>query len=303
MLAMLAVAAVAASTFSPPDCVTRHWQRPANGPLVVTIDHKRGLWEISPSGAVIRRLTAGFPGAGDSDPQFSADHRHIAYLHGTRELWVRGIGGGARRVLAPPAAGDELEDPRWSPDGRWIAFVRRTSDHATGHATLDVARVHPDGTGLESLGPVSEETSPEPLAWSPNGKCIVSQWGDLGDLRLAIGPVRTRTTVGAFIFGNRLYGEHDIETDVPLGAEFSPDGRVVYVEDTDYIWAVRLDRQARLRLAIPGKAGSPVPSPDGRMLAFKATHSRHTYAYVSRLRSRRAVRLPHVLGVVDWWAG
>jgi hypothetical protein len=221
---MLAAAAVLAGGFPPPDCVTSHWRRPANGPLIVALAHKPGLWEMSPAGTVIRRLTAGFPGV---DPQFSADRRRFAYLHGNR-LWVRDVvGGEAHRVLALPGPSDEIEDARWSPDGHWIAFVRRVYPADEGPQTLDVARIRPDGTGLESLGPVSAETFPEPFDWSPNGACIVSQWDELGDLRLSVGPVLTRAAEGYFVFGEGLPLGHGPRTDVPLSADFSPDGRVL----------------------------------------------------------------------------
>jgi dipeptidyl aminopeptidase/acylaminoacyl peptidase len=110
------------------------------------------------------RLTVN-PGA-DTSPAWSPDGRWIAHLtttdvdaiwYATAHLAVIPSAGGEARVLTR-----ELDrnpsSPRWSDDGRWIWFG--LEDSAEDH----IARIRPDGTGLER--PVSGPLSAGAFDWA-----------------------------------------------------------------------------------------------------------------------------------------
>lgn len=97
----------------------------------------------------------------------SPDGTTLAYVHlqPEGENWwaaatIRTIGvdgTGDRAVTTHPGPADGCE---YSPDGAWILFNTEQFSDAPGHAQL--ARVRPDGTGLEQL------TSDERVNWFPH---------------------------------------------------------------------------------------------------------------------------------------
>jgi dipeptidyl aminopeptidase/acylaminoacyl peptidase len=303
MIAAFAAAALLAPPFAPPDCVTAHWRPRTNGSLVVVLAHARGLWEMSPRGRLIRRLTAAFPGRGDADVALSPDGRLAAYAHSGKHrhgVWVRNLRTGqAHPAFASARDGVTVDKPAWSPDGRQVAFLRGIDGRSPRG---DVAAVHPDGSGLRSLGPVSLETFPAPLAWSPNGACIASQSGQIGALNIHVGAAFARAEQGYKVYGTGIPLPGGGHGDTPILATFSADGRQLLVTDAirdgHRIYAVRMDRPAPVTQPVRGTAVDPLPAPDGKRLAYR----RRDGVYVGAIGSRHERRLPHVSQAIAWWA-
>jgi TolB protein len=119
------------------------------------------LYRASLTGGAARRITPD-----DGFLHFlhgvSPDGRTLAYVgiepgrwtSGT--LWTIGADGrGSRQLTSGPGADD---GPEYSPDGEWIYF--NTERFSPGHA--QIARIHPDGTGLEQL------TGDDRVNWFPH---------------------------------------------------------------------------------------------------------------------------------------
>ncbi|WP_144715228.1 PD40 domain-containing protein [Curtobacterium pusillum] len=95
----------------------------------------------------------------------SPDGTELAYVRldeSSDTVWSSGTiramavdGSADRAVTTEPAAAD---GPEWTPDGTWILF--NTEQFGAGHA--QVARVRPDGSGLEQL------TVDEHVNWFPH---------------------------------------------------------------------------------------------------------------------------------------
>jgi len=113
------------------------------------------------------------PYSAQVDPVFSPD--------GAQIVVGAGDGGGLVSVpvgLGPPRALTTAHvdrDPIWSPDGSLLAFMR-----SVPRGTSDVWLVRPDGTGLRKLTttPIPPSgvahTGSSPLAWSPDGKRLLT---------------------------------------------------------------------------------------------------------------------------------
>jgi dipeptidyl aminopeptidase/acylaminoacyl peptidase len=305
-LALLPGAHAAAAM--PQLCVTTRARR-RNGDMVVSRAHTRGLWLASPTGRVIRRLTPpSFPGPHDLSLSFSPDHRRIAYAHlaahAQWQIWIYDIARGRGHRVHGGGRHEQVDEVRWSPDGRRLAFQR--TRHLPNHPEMDVAVVRPNGRGLRSLYPeASQPNYPSPLAWSPNGKCIAFQVGDLYDSGVAVAPSNRASGEAGFVWRTNVALPDGQTAQGPAEAVFAPDGRRIYVTDeTSPGYSNRIDSASVLQ---PGPESiktplhvegvSPVPSPDGRKLAF--TRQR---AFIAPTAGGRARALPGIRTVYEWWA-
>jgi TolB protein len=120
------------------------------------------LYEASLAGGPVRRVTH------EDRMHFlhgvSPDGRTLAYvgIEGQRwnegTLWTISAAGGESRPLT---VGDGPDDgPEYHPDGSWIYFNTERFSTTPGHA--QIARIRPDGAGLEQL------TSDERVNWFPH---------------------------------------------------------------------------------------------------------------------------------------
>ncbi|GAA2889717.1 hypothetical protein Acy02nite_32330 [Actinoplanes cyaneus] len=127
------------------------------------------LYEASLRGGAVRRVTH------EDRMHFlhgvSPDGATLAYvgIEGQRwdagNLWTIGSGGGPSTRLTSPGSGPD-DGPEYTPDGAWIYF--NTERFGPG---AQIARIRPDGTGLEQL------TFDERVNWfphlSPDGRLAV----------------------------------------------------------------------------------------------------------------------------------
>lgn len=94
-------------------------------------------------------------------PSWSPDGNRITYQFNNK-VYITDSSGGAPRLLTSNAV-----FPAWSPDGEWIAFA---SNRIGG--SLDIYRLHPDGTGLERLTSApGTEFDPR---WTSDGRIVFS---------------------------------------------------------------------------------------------------------------------------------
>jgi len=167
-------------------------------------------------------------------PQFSPDGRFIAYVTWTDQemgqVWKMRADGGSPTKLTRVAG--HYVNPAWSPKGDRIAFIA--------------------GSGAEARGQQPENDTYYEIRW-------VSASGGDATMVTATAPgdaVRFHPTVAWSADGERLFFAEFIPPDKPYA-----DGK------TDLV-SVRLDGTDKKRPLRFKQAENPVPSPDGRWVAF-----------------------------------
>lgn len=184
------------------------------------------------------------------------------------------MGGKATRLTSGPSFDMQ---PRFSPDGTKIAF---TSDRAGGD---NIWIMDADGTDPQQ---VSEETFRlvNGPAWTPDGQYLLARKHFTSTRSLGAGEVWMYHISGGS--GLQLTERNNDQQDQGNEISLSPDGRYVYFSEDltggstfQYnkdpnagIYGIRrLDRETgELRNLIAGAGGAarPVPSPDGKKIAF-----------------------------------
>ncbi|MBX2858718.1 MAG: amidohydrolase family protein [Cellvibrionaceae bacterium] len=204
-----------------------------NGKTII-FDMLGDIYTLPIKGGVARALTAGI--AWNFQPSFSPDGSKIAFISdrgGKDNIWIMNADGSEPQQVSKETE-HLIHNPAWSPDGQWIAarkgFVSRRSI-----AAGEIWMYHVDGgSGLQ-------------LVERPNGEDAQKSMGE---------------------------------------PAYSPDGRYLYYsqdatsgrvwrynkDSTGQIFVIkRLDLEKNQSLTLtggPGGAIRPVPSPDGRSLAF-----------------------------------
>jgi len=232
-----------------------------------------------------------------SDVDVSPDGRTIVFdMLG--DLYSLPITGGEARALTESAAWDI--QPRFSPDGRHIAFI---SDRG-GADNIWIMRA--DGSDARAVSAEREHTVFNP-SWSPDGEYLLGRKGFMSSRTLPAGEIWLFHVNGGE--GLQLVQRRDGDISQKNIAEpvFSRDGRYVYFSQDDTPGAAwtynsdsttgifvikRLDRQTgevEVIVSGPGGAIRPLPSPDGKLLAFvKRVARRQTSAlYLKDLSSGR----------------
>jgi len=193
------------------------------------------------------------------------------------DLWTVPIEGGEAKGLTQGIPWDY--QPRFSPDGKSIAFI---SDRAGGD-NLWVMRA--DGTGARALTEEKDNLVHNPW-WSPDGLYVVAKKGFTSTRSIPAGEIWLFSLGGGggLQLTERPNGPKDQKN--MADPAFSPDGRYVYFsqdatpgriweynkDSTGQIFVIkRLDRlrgETEVIAGGPGGAVRPVPSPDGKRLAF-----------------------------------
>ncbi|MFL6676973.1 MAG: hypothetical protein ACJ8IK_01425, partial [Burkholderiaceae bacterium] len=191
------------------------------------------------------------------------------------DLYTLPIAGGEARPLTHSIAWEM--QARWSPDGRRIAYI---SDAGGGD---NVWVMNADGTDAKAVTKEDFRLLYTP-AWSPDGQYIAARKHFTGSRSLGSGEIWLYHASGAGK-GVQLNEKPNWQKDLGEPA-FSPDGRYVYFsqdvtpgtqfeynkDSNGEIFDIqRIDlRDGSVEPFVTGQGGAvrPVPSPDGKQLAF-----------------------------------
>lgn len=124
----------------------------------------------------------------NEQPAFSPDGKTVAFFSARRDiavsqfsvlegyaLHVVDVATKAERELTKPDAfTTRIHPPVWSPDGDWIAFWAAFGGSPdNGHTYV----IHPDGTGLKTIGPETPMFWPSGLVWPEKNRLLFVQDG------------------------------------------------------------------------------------------------------------------------------
>ncbi|MFZ6765454.1 amidohydrolase family protein [Undibacterium sp. Di26W] len=251
---MLCLPALAAEPTAKPDAEKKKWDvnHPPGESRTVNIDTRSGTWmsvDVSPDG---KQLVFDLLG----------------------DLYTLPIAGGEATALTHSMAWEM--QARFSPDGKQIAYM---SDAGGGD---NVWVMNVDGSNAHAVSKEDFRLLNNPV-WHPNGQYIAARKHYTGTRSLGSGEIWLYHQSGGT--GVQLNEKPNWQKDLGEPA-FSPDGRYVYYsQDTtpgtsfEYnknsngqIYQIfRRDMQdgkVKVLVSGPGGAVRPVPSPDGKYLAF-----------------------------------
>jgi imidazolonepropionase-like amidohydrolase/Tol biopolymer transport system component len=235
-----------------------------------------GRWDVTDSLGPARSISFETDEATWVNVTVSPDGRTLLFdvLGDIYAMPVAGTGGGlATRILGGPAY---HKQPRFSPDGQWVAYI---SDAGGGH---NVWLMRPDGSEARQLTRETQRLVNGP-AWSPDGRTIYVRKHFIQQRSLGAGEIWAYHVSGGS--GLQVTERTGWQKDQNEPA-ISPDGRFLfYSRDItpgitfDYnrnvhavIYAVmRRELETGEEVALlnrPGGSVAPMPSPDGRHLAF-----------------------------------
>jgi Tol biopolymer transport system component/cytosine/adenosine deaminase-related metal-dependent hydrolase len=248
------------------------------------------IWVIRPDGSGLRQLTHG--PYDHREPRFSPHGRQIAFsadLSGSYGIHVLDLATGATITVVDTPA--EEYEPAWSPDGRRIAFVVDTT-------RIDVVEVA-SGARSTAVTVPAEQVLHSP-AWTPDGARLVYYQLAAGRTTLMIsGKVLVS---GEEVFPFRVSWRSPRElvytADGGIRRRLLTGGRPQHVGFVAPVSVVRPSYRKRQRdfdstAARPVVGiGSPVLSPDGRHVAFRALND----IYTMRVGER-----PQPLTRDSWW--
>ncbi|NUQ51997.1 MAG: PD40 domain-containing protein [Phycisphaerales bacterium] len=230
---------------------------------------------------------------------------------------IEGSGDGSRVTCIAEGLQWDMQ-PRFSPDGQWIAFVSdRTGENGKGGDNIWIMK--PDGTGLRQITKESFRLVTQPV-WTPDSQYVVARKHFTSRRSLGAGEMWMYHVSGK-ADGVQLTAKQSEQKDTGEPA-ISADGRYLYYSldasagggfeyDKDSnpgIYAVdRLDMKTQTTerlIAGPGGACRPVPSPDGKSVAFVRRVRYQTTLFVMDLESgrTRAVYSPLERDNQETWA-
>jgi TolB protein len=198
---------------------------------------------MNPDGTHRRRLA---PGGG---PQWSPDGRRIAYANDDGIFVMNADGTGKKRLTR--SGGGSYWSAVWSPDGKQIAFT------SGGEYTDDVYVVNAGGGGERRLTRTGDSFVE---AWAPGRKIIF-----------------TRTSVdGIYIVNADGTGLRKMKPWTRVIGGWSPDAQlIVYAAHGISTVRPRDGFVRRLTRRSPRSDSDPAWRPDGRVIAFARSYTKH----------------------------
>ncbi len=257
-------------------------------------DKEKPKWDVAKPPGIWKSVTIDTTETTWSNLDVSPDGATIVFdMLG--DLYVVPIEGGEAKPLTTGIPWNF--QPRYSPDGRQIAFI---SDRAGGD---NLWVMNADGSDPRAITEEKEHIVHNPY-WSPDGLYILGKKGFTSTRSIPAGEIWMFHIGGGG--GVQLVERRDGKTAQKNIAEpsFSPDGRYVYYsrdstpgrvwqynkDSTGQIFTIqRLDLTTGETDTVAGGAGGairPIPSPDGKLLAFVRRTPDFTSAlYVKDLHS------------------
>ncbi|WP_306204542.1 amidohydrolase family protein [Actinoplanes sp. RD1] len=291
------------------------------------------LWTVRADGSHRRRLTSG--PRDHREPRFSPDGTRVVFsadLSGSYGVHVLHLASGEVSTVADSAA--EEYEPAWSPDGTSIAFVvattrldvvdvatgaRRTAVTAPAGHVLHAPAWTPDGTELvysrtydgraelwrgSSPEVTGEEVFPFRVSWRGPREVVYTADGQIR--RRTLGSAQTNTigfsaplTVVRPRYRRRTR-DFDSTTPRPVAGigspVLSPDGTSVAFRALNDIWTMRIGQAPRPLTRDSWWKCDPAWSPDGRYLSYSTDRGGTLDIWLRDLRTGEDRQLTHLAG-------
>ncbi len=277
-----------------------------DGKQVVFVSDRSGdenVWLVSSSGGEPRPLTSGDDMVYFS-PDWTPDGNYVVVAKGTptglEKLWMYHIKGGRGLEMAAGPAGIRMLGPAFGPNPRYVWYARRAGSW-TYNALLPQYQVavYDRETGTHT-GMTSRYGSAFRPALSPDGKWLTYGSRHDAETGLVLRELATGEERWLAYPIQRDEQESVASMDVLPGYSFTPDSRAVIISYGGEIWRVPLEAGAggtgsasRIPFTVNAEVAvgpevkfeypvsdsatftvqqiqDPVPSPDGRRVAFTA---------------------------------
>ncbi|OGD37622.1 MAG: hypothetical protein A2V45_01960 [Candidatus Aminicenantes bacterium RBG_19FT_COMBO_58_17] len=253
----------------PDEHVSPRWSPDGASIVFASLRSDGGLFVVPVSGGKLRQLTFH---EFDSQPDWSPDGRTIVFWGAGRGgLWTVPAQGGSPQKINSEA--EEAQSPAWSPDGRWIACIWR------GGVTVMAY----DGGSVRQITKGPADLAP---SWSPDGRQLFYLSPKAGELQVFSVPVEGGAPIQltderlVSVYAPQWIQRRDLLLYVAGGKIRTLDtksGARGTIPFSARMTLARKDyKQISPELPAPGQRlpvrgfCSPVPSPDGRLIAFSA---------------------------------